>query len=229
MARTLHLSGVSRFPLRFVATSAIGLTLFGALGGCVGQDKYNALKLDRDGLAEQLAKSQSDSEAYEKQADSYKGQLAQLMASGQGNSALASNLTQQLAALQAENDELNKKYAEAMNRPVALGAALPPALNNALEAFAQQNPDLVDFDSARGIVKFKSDVTFDTGDTTVKPAAVTAIAKFATILNSSAASGYELMVAGHTDNQRVSNPRTIAAGNKDKLVSLLPPRDCGRR
>ena len=46
-------------------------------------------------------------------------------------------------------------------------------------------------------------------------AAKEAINRFAAILNSPAAAGYELMVAGHTDNQRVSNPRTIAAGNKD--------------
>ena len=33
--------------------------------------------------------------------------------------------------------------------------------------------------------------------------------------NSPAASGYELMVAGHTDSTRVSRPETIAAGHKD--------------
>ena len=210
MARTLHLSGISRF----VGTSALGLTLFGALSGCVGQDKYNALKLDRDGLAEQLAKSQSDSQAYEKQAESYKSQLAQLMNNGQGNSALASNLGAQLAAMQAQYDDLNKRYADVVSRPIA-GGALPQPLTNELQSFASQNPDLVEFDSAHGIVKFKSDLTFDAGEATLKPSATEAIARFATILNSSAAAGYELMVAGHTDNQRVSNPRTIAAGNKD--------------
>ena len=211
MARTLHLSGISRF----VGTSAVGLSLFGALSGCVGQDKYNALKLDRDGLAEQLAKSQSDGQAAQAQADSYKSQLAQLMNNGQGSSALASNLSAQLASLQTQYDDLNKRYADAMNRPVTMGAALPPALTSELQAFAQQNPDLVEFDANKGIVKFKSDVTFDAGDASLKPEAGPAIARFATILNSSAASGYELMVAGHTDNQRVSNPHTIAAGNKD--------------
>ncbi|MGH7178851.1 MAG: OmpA/MotB family protein, partial [Tepidisphaeraceae bacterium] len=41
------------------------------------------------------------------------------------------------------------------------------------------------------------------------------ITRFASILNSGSASGYELLVAGHTDNQRVVNPRTISAGHKD--------------
>ena len=225
MARTLHLSGVSlsRFPnsfyrsvpLRFVATSALGLTLFGALSGCVGQDKYNALKLDRDGLAEQLSKSQADGQAAQAQADSFKSQLDRLVAGGQNGSALLSNFQQQVAQLQAENDALNKKYADALNRPMAAGAALPPALTSELQEFASAHPDIVEFDSLRGIVRFKSDVLFDAGETTLKPGSLSAISKFSEILNSPAANGYELMVAGHTDNQPVRNRATIAAGNKD--------------
>ena len=41
------------------------------------------------------------------------------------------------------------------------------------------------------------------------------IDRFAKILNSSGASGYELLVAGHTDNQPVHNSATIAAGHKN--------------
>src|SRR5206468_8868986 len=95
------------------------------------------------------------------------------------------------------------------------GNALPEPLTNELRAFAAANPDLVDFDAARGIVKFKSDVTFATGSADVTPKAKEAIDRFAAILNSGAASGYELVVAGHTDNTRVVNEKTIAAGHKD--------------
>jgi chemotaxis protein MotB len=211
MARMLHLA---RFPFnRF--TRLVGVTAVGfALTGCVSQDKYNALKLDRDGLAEQLSKSQSDGQAAQAMADSYKGQLAQLMSGGSNKDALISNFQQQLAQMQTQYDDLNHRYAEAMQR-AGTTVALPPALTSELQAFADKNPDLVTFDSARGIVKFKSDVTFAIGDANLTQAARSAITRFATILNSPAASGYELMVAGHTDNQRVSNPRTIAAGNKD--------------
>jgi chemotaxis protein MotB len=92
---------------------------------------------------------------------------------------------------------------------------LPEAVNNALTDFANQNPDLVDFDSARGVVKFKSDVTFNTGSAELRPEVRQAIARFAQILNSPAAASYELQVAGHTDSQRVSNKATMAAGHKD--------------
>lgn len=193
------------------------IVLFAAsalLVGCVPQEKYNALKLDRDSLAEQLAKSQSDANGARAEADSYKSQLNQFMNGLNTKDGIVGNMNQQLAALQSQYDELSRKYAEAMNRGTG-GSALPPALTNELSAFAQQNPELVDFDAAKGIVKFKSDVTFAVGDATVTAKAKEVIDRFATILNSSAANGYELMVAGHTDNQRVSNPRTISAGHKD--------------
>ena len=195
---------------RLIGTAFLGL----ALTGCVSQEKYNALKLDRDGLAEQLSKSQSDASSARAEADSYKNQLALLNQNGGNLAGLVSNLQQQNAQLTAENDELNRKYAEAMNRPAG-GTALPAALSNELQDFANKNPDLVDFDAAHGIVKFKSDVTFSSGSAEVTPKAKEAITRFAQILNSPAAQGYELLVAGHTDNQRVSNPETIKHGHLD--------------
>ena len=79
------------------------------------------------------------------------------------------------------------------------------------------------------MVKFKSDVTFNTGSAELKPKARTAIARFAQILNSPAAAGYELKVAGHTDSQPVSNPATMKAGPPRQLVPVEPPRDLGRQ
>jgi len=190
--------------------AAVGL----ALTGCVSTEKYNALKLDRDSLAEQLSKSQADGAASSARADSLQNQLNLL---NQGNTAqggLAANLSAQLQELQKQYDALNAEYTKAMNRPAG-GTALPAELSSTLSQFAQQNPDLVDFDAARGIVKFKSDVTFSPGSADVNARAKEVIAKFASILNSQSASGYELMVAGHTDNTRVVNPDTIKRGHLD--------------
>src|SRR5688500_7145369 len=195
---------------RFVGVAAIGL----ALGGCVSQEKYNALKLDRAGLGEPLDRSQTEAPSARAEAESYKSQLQALAGSGNNMSGLVTNLQQQNANLQAQLDQLNQKYADAMNR-VGTGPALPAQLNSALTDFANQNPDLVDFDSARGIVKFKSDVTFATGSAEVTAKAKEVIQRFSQILNSDAAARYDLMVAGHTDNTRVVNPQTIQAGHKD--------------
>jgi chemotaxis protein MotB len=201
MARMFHLIGAA--------------SLLVLASGCVSQEKYNALKLDRDGLAEQLGKAQNDASTARAEADSYKGQLSAIMQGGQGLQGLVANLQQQNANLQAQLDDINRRYNDAIARAGQGGSPLPPALTNELNAFASANPDLVDFDSARGIVKFKSDVTFNTGEAILQAKAKDVINRFAQILNSPAASSYELLVAGHTDNTRVSNPRTIQAGHKD--------------
>jgi chemotaxis protein MotB len=195
---------------RILGSAVLGI----ALTGCVTQEKYNALKLDRDALSEQLAKAQSDSTAARTEAEAYKAQLANLNANGGNMTALVDNMRQQNSALQAQYDELNRKYMEAMNRPMG-SAPLPPELTNTLQQFANQNPDLVEFDAGRGIVKFKSDVTFASGDAAVTAKAKDVINRFAQILNSPSAKGYELLVAGHTDNMRVSNPNTVAKGHKN--------------
>ncbi|HEX8523723.1 MAG TPA: OmpA family protein [Tepidisphaeraceae bacterium] len=195
---------------RLVGIAALSLTL----GGCVSQEKYNALKLDRDRYQEQLGQAQNDATQARAEAEAYKGQLAAIMNGQNGRDAMLNNLNQQNGDLQRQLDELNRRYVDALNKQ-GPGNALPEPLSNALTEFARQNPDLVDFDAARGIVKFKSDVTFSTGSSDLTPKAKEAIGRFAQILNSNAANTYELMVAGHTDNTRVVNPATIAAGHKD--------------
>jgi chemotaxis protein MotB len=189
------------------------LGLFLTAGGCVSQEKYNALKLDRDRYAEQLGQAQNETSSARAEADAYKNQLAALGNGKDGQNAMIVNLNNQLAEKDRQLDDLNRRYADAMNRTGP--SALPQAVTNELQAFANQNPDIVDFDSARGIVKFKSDVTFAPGSSEVTPKAKDVIGRFAQILNSPAASGYELIVAGHTDNTNVVNPATIQAGHKN--------------
>ena len=195
---------------RIVTLAALSVTLT----GCVSQEKYNALKLDRDRYAEQLGQAQTEASAARSEAEAYKNQIAQIINGAGGKEGLLINLQTQNADLQRQLDDLNRRYADALNKQGA-GNALPEPLSNALTEFARQNPDLVDFDAARGIVKFKSDVTFATGSAELTSQARTAIQRFSQILNSGAANNYELMVAGHTDDTRVVNPQTIAAGHKD--------------
>ncbi len=194
---------------RFLVISALGLLSV----GCVNQDKYNAMRLERDGLRERLESAQQESVAARTQAASWKSQNEQLMAGSGGATALVANLQQQNSNLQSQLSDITAKYNDALNR-IGQAGPLPPQLTNELTTFADQNPEIVEFDAKRGTVKFKSDLTFDSGDATLKPNAVSAIEKFAKIVNSPAAAGYELMVCGHADNQKVSAP-TMSKGHKD--------------
>ena len=190
------------------------VVLSSMLVGCVSQEKYNAMKLDRDQLAERLGTTDGQIQSLQAERDAYKNQLAAVMAGGSNSQALVANITQQLSNLQSQYDALNRQYEEALSK-MGTASALPPAVTDALNEFARQNSDLVDFDSARGIVKFKSDITFASGSAEVTPRATDALNRFSQILNSPAAHGYELQVAGHTDNTRVLHDATIKAGHKD--------------
>lgn len=192
----------------------LGLATLMAGVGCVPQEKYNAMKLAHDSAMERLAQSDAQAKAATAESEAYKRQLEAIMANSSNQGGLVANITAQLTDLQQRYADLERQYQDAMNRKGEV-VVLPAEVNTALTEFANQNPDLVDFDSARGIVKFKSDVTFNTGSAELRPQVRGAIARFAQILNSPAASGYELQVAGHTDSQRVNNPATIKAGHRN--------------
>jgi chemotaxis protein MotB len=181
-----------------------------ALTGCVtSTDKYNALRLENESLSKQLADAESKSSAERARAEAYAGRLKAMDENSGGMVALNQNLSSQLEAQKSAYSDLQRRYEEAVNRPVAAEALSKP-VTDALTTFATQNQDIVDFDAARGMVKFKTDFTFALGSADLTPKAKEVIARFCQILNSEAAKGYELMVAGHTDSTPVSNPATKA-------------------
>lgn len=195
----------------------IGLATVGiCLAGCVSQEKYEAQKLERDRLAEQLGKSQSETDQAKAESAAYKQQMGAIMNANGDKTSIYNNLTAQNAELQKQLDDLKSRYSDAMALTAKAGAtALPPALSNELSSLASQNPDVLDFDASRGIVKFKSDVTFTPGSAVVLPKAKDVLTRFSRILASASANSFELLVAGHTDNIPVHNPETIRQGNKD--------------
>lgn len=194
--------------------SFIGLATVGLIStGCISQEKYNALRFERDGLVEQLARAQQDSAAKEAKVASWKMQLDQMNAGSGGMAGLIDNQNKQIASLQSQLADITVRYNEALTK-VGQGSPLPAALTNELTSFADANRDLVEFDPDKGTVKFKSDLTFNSGDAALQENAKGAISRFAAILNSPNAAGYELLICGHADNQKVS-AGTAARGHKD--------------
>jgi chemotaxis protein MotB len=68
----------------------------------------------------------------------------------------------------------------------------------------------VEYDSARGIVKLKSDLLFEIGSDTVKADAKQALASLSGILNTERGKEFDVIVAGHTDDIRIGKPETRA-------------------
>jgi chemotaxis protein MotB len=196
---------------------AIGLTVAGSLVGCVPAEQYAGMKMKADQLAAQVASDQTAINTADAERDAARNQLQNYNNSDGAKTALLNNQASQISELTKQNEDYNDRYRKAMDTMSKMGTstALPTGLSNELSDFAAKNPTLIDFDPSRGVVKFKSDVTFAAGDATVSAAAKPVLTTFATILNSPGTEGYELLVAGHTDSTPVTNKRTIEKGNFD--------------
>lgn len=134
----------------------------------------------------------------------------QLAAAQQKDSIEVDALQQKIAALE-EDIAKKKELIESMQQRLLLGgAALPVELSTLLEDFAKQRPDLVTYDSSRGIVKFKSDLLFELGSDKVTASAAEAVKSLCGILNSEEGKEFDIIVAGHTDDVRIAKSETRA-------------------
>jgi chemotaxis protein MotB len=194
-----------------VTLSTLGL----ALSGCVSAEDFAKVRLERDQYAEQVAHAQTQINEANARADAANKQLNAAGNTSGAKDAMVLNLQSQNADLQKQNDDWSRRYNEAMAMIGSSkgGTPLGENLTNELTAFANQNPDLVEFDASRGMVKFKSDVTFAVGDATVTSKGKEVLARFGSILNAAGADGYELLVAGHTDSTPVTNEATKRRGH----------------
>jgi flagellar motor protein MotB len=200
---------------RLLALGVVGLLLT----GCVSRDQYEAVKMERNSLAEQLATAQTSSSADRAAAEAWKSQQERLISAGNDQEKALLLANRENAELTSRVRELQTKYEAALNNQgqIVMGAALPQEIAGPLDALAKENSSAVEFDAARGVLKLKSDVTFNKGSAELTPQARSIVDKVASILNSPSARNYEFLVAGHTDNTPVSNPATIAAGHKDNM------------
>lgn len=128
--------------------------------------------------------------------------------------------TELIANLRKENELLDemRKTAQASLEDMAgrqqLGAItisqLPEALDSALKNFAQQHPDAVQYDPARGTMKWRSDLLFALGSDVVRETSLEALQSFTQILMSPAAVDFETLIVGHTDTRPIARAETMA-------------------
>lgn len=202
---------------QWVGLAALGLTLT----GCASQGDLKTAKAERDqALAErdqafvERDGFKTEVEAAKAESESFKNQLGALA----GKEMEVTELSAENAALKMELDKINDRYAKATDsskESFKFGGEIPEALKKKIEAFAAKNKEFVEFDAAKGLVRFKSDATFSPGSAELTPKGKEAVAKLAEMLTSEAGKGYELMVAGHTDATQVTKPSTIKKGHFD--------------
>jgi chemotaxis protein MotB len=188
---------------KMLALAAMAVTL--SMTGCVSKAKYSQLVHERDDLRNQAQQAHMES-------DDFRNQLAAMTEALGGKDEEINSLSSANTDLQTQLDEINQKYAEVLERA---NSPLPKSLSDELAAFAASNADVVEFDQAHGMVKFKSDVTFAPGAAEMTPKAKDVVGRLAKILNAQGVNDYELMVAGHTDATPVQRANTIKAGHVD--------------
>lgn len=185
-----------------------------ATTGCVSQSEYKALETAHRQAMAQLAEAENDLNAARAKIADLEARLAALNGAGEGLDALKKErdlLAAQLADLQ---DKYNKLLALNSSNPV-----LPEDVNAALKDFAAKHPDLVEFDPNTGMVRFKSDLTFELGSTVVRPAAKEALAEFATILNYEDIKSNEIQCVGHTDDVPIRRTTTMQMNPTNQILS----------
>jgi chemotaxis protein MotB len=178
--------------------------------GCVGQGDYDQLMVaNRAALAEKAAAEQRALDA-EVQADALRNQLKLKEQELGVQEALVANL-------RGENSRLDQQFANLQalmkgldlnpDRPLIIQSPLPPELDAALKNFAAAHPDAVEYDSARGAVKWKADLLFASGSDVMREDAKSTLRGFADIVNAIEANNFDVIVVGHTDNDPIMHAK----------------------
>jgi len=183
-----------------------------ATGGCVSKQQYDEALAASRRATEQLENSQLALREARTENEDLKSRLAASGGLTSSKDEEIALLAQAKADLQSDYDKLKALYDESLRagpNPPELGPiVLPVQVDKALKEFATANPELLDYLPEYGMVKIKSDLTFEPGSDIVKPAAQDALGKLVAVVNSPEAAEFNVYIAGHTDDMRISRAET---------------------
>lgn len=184
-----------RKSLIVVAGLAISATL---LGGCVAQEEYDSLRRQIDSLENSNQLLTKERDQARKDLEAARGQLTLSEAALAELKRINADLVGRLGSLGANLSDLQSRLSDINLR------ALDPQTDALLRDLAAKYPDLIQYDAAKGMLRFASDLTFDSGSDAVKSEARQSLAALADILKNPAAESYDVIIVGHTDAQRIS-------------------------
>lgn len=182
-----------------VRNGLILVTAGALLTGCVNRGTY-------DELADAQRTTMERNEAMKADLSNKENEIRVLREQLTRSESLSSELRGTVNRLR---DQLSKAEKSLLAFGERLGsaqiAALDPETDRALARLANENPNLIRYDSARGMLRFASDLTFDSGQDVVKGEAKQSLGALANVLKSASATAYEVHVVGHTDAQPISS------------------------
>jgi chemotaxis protein MotB len=132
------------------------------------------------------------------------GELQQQIASLQNDLAIAHGRAENFSS---ERGQLQQKLVSALNQLQNQPSPLSSDATRRFEELAQKYPEF-EFDPATGVSKFHSDILFDSGSDELKQRGGALLQEFAQILNQGEARRLNILVVGHTDDQRIARSST---------------------
>ena len=183
---------MARIFLTTCAAAVVTLPLLAS--GCVQQDKYDNLLQVKRSLQEQLLTVTDERDVMQSQLSNRTQQLT----AARGDVSL---LQERYEILGGELDQISLSNQDLTMQVSAMEIGpLPADVQAALARLASQYPDQITFDSGTGMLRFNSDLTFNSGKDQVKDGGATSLTALAAILDSPSAENFELVILGHTDD-----------------------------
>lgn len=182
----------SRMNTRLLALSALL-----PLAGCASQARFAEVQDQNKQLEVRVQEVTAEN-------DTLRDELSQTRSRGASATGTLAELRREnerlLTRVQASDEQLRRLDNLVNSLPIE---ALDSATDEALQELARENSGTIEYDRARGMLRFSSDLTFNSGSADVKSGANEALADLARVLNGTGQL-YELRIVGHTDSARIS-------------------------
>lgn len=187
---------LTRTKTKLVLVGIIGGLGLG-LGGCVSQQHYDQLEMQYRAAADRNAALARENEQYLAALELQKG--------------ASDGATSTLDQLRAENERLRNQLEQTNALLAEIDGQMreldfmDPATDRALRELAQRFPNVVVYDSHRGMLRFASDLTFNSGSDQLRQGAKDTLKALGEVLKSNAGGQYEIQIIGYTDSQPISS------------------------
>ena len=181
------------------------------------REEVLAAEAERDELAAQVAAAQSLARQERAAKAAALSERDAAVAGVQQTDRLAARLqagldiaNRRLENLSGERGELQTRYISLLRDVGGGDSPLSGGATARFEELAAKYPDF-DFDPLTGVSKFGPHVLFDSGKAELKPGAVPLLREFAEIMASPEARELNVLIVGHTDDERIAG-----AGTREK-------------
>lgn len=185
--------------MRLLGKTRIGLTIASVaiiLGGCATRG---------DKIADTNRSLQDQNQRLQGELREARAMLGERGNANQDARDLIGEYQTEIASLESQLNERDRTIREFGDQIDNFDIRLDPSTNRALANLARQYSALMSYDPERQMLRFNSDLTFDSGSAVVKDNARTTLGKLAGILNNQAAISTAIEIVGHTDSEPMSS------------------------